>query len=256
MADAGEVLFEPIGLGKFGREFLGTAQLLFLIFVMGSHLLTFTVMMDTLTDHGTCSIVFGIVGPIVSFIFALPRTLLKVSWLSIACMCLSSTRFSNYLHLQRSVRQYHRCATGHYDRYRDSAPGKRQDRGDDNDQSLISVLGRNQHCICIWWVLIHPREKGMQLINLQAGHVAFFGFISEMETPTDYPKTLYLLQITDTSMYAVAAIVIYIYGGKGVHSPALSSTKLITAKVAYGIAIPTVSCFDQRTGLSKRSLMK
>lgn len=96
----------------------------------------------------------------------------------------------------------------------------------------------------------------MQLITLKAGHVAFFGFISEMETPTDYPKTLYLLQITDTSMYAVAAIVIYIYGGKGVHSPALSSTKLITAKVAYGIAIPTVSYFDQRTGLSKRSLMK
>ena len=62
-----------------------------------------------------------------------------------------------------------------------------------------------------------------------------------METPTDYPKTLYLLQITDTSLYVVAAVVIYIYGGKGVHSPALSSTKPITAKVAYGIAIPTVS---------------
>lgn len=73
-----------------------------------------------------------------------------------------------------------------------------------------------------------------------AGHVAFFGFISEMETPTDYPKTLYLLQITDTSMYVIAAVVIYIYGGKDVASPALGSTKPITAKLAYGIAIPTV----------------
>jgi uncharacterized membrane protein len=70
--------------------------------------------------------------------------------------------------------------------------------------------------------------------------VAFFGFISEMETPTDYPKTLYMLQITDTSMYVIAAVVIYIYGGKGVDSPALSSTKPITAKLAYGIAIPTI----------------
>jgi hypothetical protein len=70
--------------------------------------------------------------------------------------------------------------------------------------------------------------------------VAFFGFISEMETPTDYPKTLYMLQITDTSLYVIAAVVIYIYGGKGVDSPALSSTKPITAKLAYGIAIPTV----------------
>lgn len=73
-----------------------------------------------------------------------------------------------------------------------------------------------------------------------------------METPTDYPKTLYLLQITDTSLYTVAAVVIYIYGGRGVHSPALSSTKLITAKVAYGLAIPTVSHFDQRKQFEKR----
>lgn len=61
-----------------------------------------------------------------------------------------------------------------------------------------------------------------------------------MKIPTDYPKTLYLLQGTDTIMYTVAAIVIYYYGGKDVKSPALSSTSPITAKVAYGIAIPTV----------------
>lgn len=47
-----------------------------------------------------------------------------------------------------------------------------------------------------------------------AGHVAFFGFISEMQVPTDYPKTLYMLQATDTIMYVVAAVVIYYYGGK------------------------------------------
>lgn len=85
MADAGEVLFGKIGLAQFGREFLGTAQLLFLIFIMGSHILTFTVMMNTLTNHGTCSIVFGVVGLIISFIFAVPRTLRKVSWFSFAC---------------------------------------------------------------------------------------------------------------------------------------------------------------------------
>lgn len=86
MGDAGEVMFHPLGLARFGREFLGTAQLLFLIFVMGSHILTFSVMLDTVTDHGTCSIVFGIVGLVVSFVFALPRTLRKVSWFSFACM--------------------------------------------------------------------------------------------------------------------------------------------------------------------------
>jgi hypothetical protein len=81
MADAGEVL-----AGKWGREILGVAQTIFLIFVMASHLLTFTVAMNTITNHGTCSIVFGIVGMIVSFICSLPRTLVKMSWLSLVCM--------------------------------------------------------------------------------------------------------------------------------------------------------------------------
>lgn len=82
MADAGQVL-----MGGFGREFLGAAQIIFLVFVMGSHILTFTVMMNTLTEHGTCSIVFGVVGLVVSLLFTLPRTLKKVSWLSVSCEC-------------------------------------------------------------------------------------------------------------------------------------------------------------------------
>lgn len=80
MADAGEVLWGPIG-----REVLGLAQLILMVFNMGSHVLTFSVMMNTITEHGTCSIVFGIVGMLVSFIGTLPRTLRNVSWMSFVC---------------------------------------------------------------------------------------------------------------------------------------------------------------------------
>ena len=79
MADAGEVMAGPIG-----REVFGAAQILFLIFVMGSHILTFSIMMNTVTSHGTCTIVFGVVGLIVCLIFTMPRTLHKVSYMSIA----------------------------------------------------------------------------------------------------------------------------------------------------------------------------
>jgi hypothetical protein len=88
MADAGEVI-----AGKWGREILGVAQMLFFVFVMASHLLTFTVAMNTLTNHGTCSIVFGIVGMVVSFILCLPRTLEKMSWLSLVCKSLLLNAF-------------------------------------------------------------------------------------------------------------------------------------------------------------------
>jgi hypothetical protein len=81
MADAGEVL-----AGKYGREFLGMGQLLLIVFIMASHILTFTVAMNTITDHGTCSIVFGVVGLVISYVLCLPRTSAKVSYLSVACM--------------------------------------------------------------------------------------------------------------------------------------------------------------------------
>ena len=79
MADAGEVM-----AGSIGREIFGAAQMLFLVFVMGSHVLTFSIMLNTITNHGTCTIVFGFVGLLLSLICTLPRTLLNVSYMAIA----------------------------------------------------------------------------------------------------------------------------------------------------------------------------
>ncbi|RAQ51827.1 amino acid transporter [Aspergillus flavus] len=200
MADAGEIL-----LGRFGRELLGTAQLVFLIFIMGSHILTFTVMMNTLTKHGTCSIVFGVVGLILSFVCTLPRTLKKVSWLSIS----SFISIIAAVLITMIAIGIQRPGDGHIDVTVDTSLYK----------GFLAVTN---------------------IVFAYAGHVAFFGFISEMETPTDYPKTLYLLQATDTTMYTVTALVIYRYGGKDVSSPALGSTSPLVSKIAYGIAIPTI----------------
>lgn len=80
MADAGEVL-----LGAVGREIMGTGQLLLLVFIMASHILTFTVAMNTITEHGTCSIVFGVVSMVISWAICLPRAATKLSYLSVAC---------------------------------------------------------------------------------------------------------------------------------------------------------------------------
>jgi hypothetical protein len=64
-----------------------------------------------------------------------------------------------------------------------------------------------------------------------------------MERPEDFPKSLALLQISDISMYCVVAIVVYRYAGDEVTSPAFGSAGTTVAKVAYGIAIPTVCHF-------------
>jgi hypothetical protein len=61
-----------------------------------------------------------------------------------------------------------------------------------------------------------------------------------MENPRDFPKSLALLQISDISLYCVVAIVVYRYAGADVKSPSFGSAGPTIAKLAYGIAIPTV----------------
>lgn len=71
-----------------------------------------------------------------------------------------------------------------------------------------------------------------------AGHFMFFILISEMKRPQDAMKAAYTLQIFATAFYVAFAVVMYIYLGPTVLSPAFSSLPPKWAKAAYGIAIP------------------
>ncbi|KAH8432399.1 uncharacterized protein LDX57_010038 [Aspergillus melleus] len=80
----------------------------------------------------------------------------------------------------------------------------------------------------------------LNIIISFAGHLAFLSFQSELAEPKDFTKALITLQITDTSIYLVSAVVIYRYAGAGVKSPALLSASPIVAKIAFGIAVGTI----------------
>lgn len=74
-----------------------------------------------------------------------------------------------------------------------------------------------------------------------SSHSCFFTVIGEFKKPEDWPKALALLQIVDTALYLVAAVVIYVSVGEDVPSPALSaSSSKILRKATWGIAIPTI----------------
>ncbi|PGH08629.1 hypothetical protein GX51_01149 [Blastomyces parvus] len=199
MADAGEIL-----MGRFGRELLGAGQLLFLVFIMGSHILTFVVMMNTLTENGTCSIVFGVVGMVVSLILTLPRTLKNVSWLSIISF---ASIFSAVMITMVAV-------------------GVKKP-GDGVDAYVKTDI-------------YHGFLAVSNIIFAYSGHVAFFGFASELENPRDYSKALFTLQGTNTTFYTIAGVVIYCFAGRDVASPALSSAGPLIGKIAFGIACPTI----------------
>ena len=83
--DAVEVIGKSIGMGRFFQEFFGWAQVIFQVLVCGSHLLTWTICLNTLSNSSTCTIVWAVVGLGVFWVLNLPRTLKYTSWMSLAC---------------------------------------------------------------------------------------------------------------------------------------------------------------------------
>ena len=81
----------------------------------------------------------------------------------------------------------------------------------------------------------------MQGTNKIVAHVAYFGFMSETEDPRTFNTSLAMLQIVDTVLYLVSALIIYHYVGPDVQSPAILSMSPVMRKIAWGISIPTVS---------------
>ncbi|CAI9634212.1 unnamed protein product [Alternaria burnsii] len=76
-ADCGMLIRGPIG-----PEVLAVGQELVLVFIMGAHILTFGVALNTMTDHGACTIILNVIGLIISFLFGLPRTFENISYFS------------------------------------------------------------------------------------------------------------------------------------------------------------------------------
>lgn len=221
MGDVGEVLF-----GKIGREVLGAFYVIYCIFSAASHLLTFMIAMNVLTEHGACTIVWGVVGLVVFSILTIPRTLKNVSFLSIICASfLTPKRFD--LHL-----------------------------ADFLAIAFLSILSAVVLTIVALGVSPKAPYDAMQAsysptfpsafnsisnaVFAYGGHVAWLSFISELRHPEEFPKALITLQTIDISLYVLAATTIYRYAGEDVSSPALSSNGVIVSKVAWGIALPTV----------------
>lgn len=88
------------------------------------------------------------------------------------------------------------------------------------------------------------------MLTKPASHNTFFTFAAELKNPNEFPKALAVLQSIDISLYAIAAIVIYCYTGQDVESPALGSASPLISKIAYGIALPTVSCLSRKLAQS------
>lgn len=201
MADAGDLLF-----GKPGRHILGLGQLVFFIFVMGSRILTFSIMMNVLSDHSSCTILYSSLGLLLSYLLTLPRRLERLSRLStVSFISIIGAVLTSMIGVSVSKMVISPVPL------------------------LAPVPTVHDACLAI-----------ANIIFAYAGHVAFFTLFSELRDIKDFPKALSLLQMCEVVMYTISAIVIYLYVGAVVTSLALSFGGILFRKISYGIAIPTV----------------
>ncbi|GJC84860.1 N amino acid transport system protein [Colletotrichum liriopes] len=194
--DAVELIGRPIGMGAVFREVFGWAQTILQVFLMGGHILLWTICMNTLTNSTTCTVVWAAVGMLVFWVFNIPRTLKWTSWMSATFIDVA---------IEKPI------GSGSIDVFRS--------------------LGFSPAFLAV-----------TNIAGAFSSHSIFFSVIAEFKNPDDWPKALAFLQITDTTLYIIAAVIIYVYVGPDVPSPALSAAGSATIRKAiWGVAIPTIA---------------
>ncbi|CAO1599952.1 hypothetical protein XANCAGTX0491_003658 [Xanthoria calcicola] len=200
MGDAGYILAGPVG-----REILSFGTVVFAVFATGGQLLAGQIALGVLSSSKLCLMLYTGIFTIPTLLFAIPRTLDRLSWLSVvsvACIIVASVvgMVGAGLH----------PVDGWRDQYSVAAKT-------DFVTAFISIT--------------NP-------VFAYAGHFMFFILISEMRRPQDAMKAAYTLQISATTFYALFAAITYIYLGPDVASPSFTSLPLKWSKAAYAIAIP------------------
>ncbi|KAJ7900062.1 transmembrane amino acid transporter protein-domain-containing protein [Mycena olivaceomarginata] len=197
MGDAGYVLGGPIP-----REILSAGTIIFAIFAAGSELLSGQQALSTLSNNGLCTIYLLLIFSVATLIVALPRTLDRVGWLGLFSVCLI-TISGVVAMIGAGV---------------NPVPGR----------VLNATVPTSFYQAFL--AITNP-------VFAYAGHFMFFILISEMKEPADAMKAAWCLQGFSTLFYAVFAVVIYVFIGNTVASPALLSLPESWAKATFAIAL-------------------
>jgi amino acid permease len=197
--------------GKPFEYFLAVVFIINLVLICASANITFSVALNTLTNHGACTVVFMAVPHILCWLLCLPRKLTFAA--AFSWICTISTLAAVIIVMV--------------------ALGVSGPQAPPGFEVKIALVGKPTFV-----------ETVNALLNIAfafAGNQSFISVMAEMKDASrDFPKALYMQKSFEVVVYIVVACVIYGLAGDAVKSPALGSAPQISAKVAYGILIPSI----------------
>ncbi|KAF7715215.1 Uncharacterized protein PECH_005545 [Penicillium ucsense] len=207
-ADAGRLMW-----GRFGYELINLMLALQLILLTGSHCLTGTIAFQNITESGICSVIFAVISAIILFLLAVPPSFTEVAILGYVDFA------SIVIAIGITIIGTGVQAT--------NAPG-----------GLAAVN---------WSAWPKPdlsfTEAFIAISNIIFAYsfaMCQFSFMDEMHTPSDFPKSVWALGITEIVIYTVTGATIYAFVGEDVKSPALLSAGHTLSRVAFGVALPVI----------------
>ncbi|KIK71228.1 hypothetical protein GYMLUDRAFT_211249 [Collybiopsis luxurians FD-317 M1] len=198
MGDAGYIIGGPVT-----REILSLGTVIFAIFATGGELISGQQALSSLSNNGLCNVFLVLIFAAATFLSSLPRTLGNLSWLAL---------LSTSLIIVAGI-------VGMIGAGVSPVEGRVVGVAKSNTffEAFLAVTNP------VSWVTVSQNM--------------FFILISEMRRPQDAMKAAWWLQGFATVFYSVFAVVMYVYIGDSVASPAFLSLPPRWAKASFAIAL-------------------
>ncbi|OQO13573.1 hypothetical protein B0A48_01802 [Cryoendolithus antarcticus] len=219
--DICDFAYYACGKNKIAYEFTGFMLLANNIMLIGFHVLTGAKILNTLSDHSLCTVSFSIIVTFMGIIMSLPRTLKHVSFMSMgsaACMGMAILLFLIFAG-------------------KEAAPGY----GYNGDYPTAGPVGT---------YAFPPAGTGfvaamnavLNITFLWVPQILFPTFISEMEHPKDFPKSLAVLAAVSGFLFIVPPAIGFRYLGQYATAPAFGSLGVVAYKKASFafVIVPTL----------------
>lgn len=209
--------------GKSNTAWYFTAFMLLAnnILLIGFHVLTGAKVLNTLSDHSLCTVVFSIIVTLMGVIMSLPRTLRHVSFMSMFsafCMALAILLFLVFAGIEPAP------GYGYNGTYPEAGPVKTY---------AFPPAGTT-------WVAC--MNAVLNITFLWVPQILFPTFIAEMEKPEDFPKSLAVLAAISAFLFIVPPAIGFKYLGQYATAPAFGSLGVVAYKKASFafVIVPTL----------------
>ncbi|TVY56666.1 N amino acid transport system protein [Lachnellula cervina] len=209
------------GKNRLAYEFSGFMLLANNILLIGFHVLTGARILNTLSDHSLCTVIFSVIATIMGIVMSVPRTLNHISFMSMfsaACMAIAILLFMVFAGIEDAP------LVGYFGDY----------PTDGAVRTYAFPLPGTTWVNCLNAVL--------NITFLWVPQILFPTFIAEMEKPQDFPKSLAVLTAISAFLFIVPPAVGFRYLGQYSTAPAFGSLGVIAYKKASFafVIVPTL----------------